>query len=270
MINAVTTSLPHLLDREAIKKTLEECHGRIDDAVSKLLDAEERGSISSQQGSSSTERDPDSNDDEFNGPNKKQDRRMSRATKAVRKENEQRARERAASQTSLTVEPDLKATTAEPTSTSIELPVRSHDEPKVKSATRKIKNEDDDDWVTPSDDDADDDFRPDPEEPDNDAASEYSGTSRSQSRGVGSTPPRSQPKVILQTCKTMRKQQGPQRKRITARDRIEMKKAAQKQARKDSKRNGIQASRQLIASSINVKRNSPPMDQVIGIKTLYI
>jgi hypothetical protein len=50
---------------------------------------------------------------------------------------------------------------------------------------------------------------------------------------------------------------------------METKKAAQKAARKESKRQGAQASRQLEITSANVKKN-PPIDLGIGIKTLYI
>lgn len=72
MVNAVTQSLPYVADRAAIQRMLEECKGSIDNAVSKLLDAEERGSVSSAQTSSSIERDPDSDDDDLYAPNKRQ------------------------------------------------------------------------------------------------------------------------------------------------------------------------------------------------------
>lgn len=71
MVNAVTQSLPYVVDRAAIQRMLEECKGSIDNAVSKLLDAEERGSVSSAQTSSSIERDPDSDDDDLYAPNKR-------------------------------------------------------------------------------------------------------------------------------------------------------------------------------------------------------
>ncbi|TKA60997.1 hypothetical protein B0A49_09406 [Cryomyces minteri] len=85
MIDVVSTSLPFLADKITVKKALEECKGSVNDAVSKLLDAEERGSVSSAQESSSVEREPDSDDDSYNGPNKKQNRRLSRATRSARK-----------------------------------------------------------------------------------------------------------------------------------------------------------------------------------------
>lgn len=81
-IDVVCKSLPYLADKVTIKRALEAAKGHIDLAVSTLLDAEEHGSNSSQVESSSVERDHDSDDDTYDGPNKKQDRRMSRATRA--------------------------------------------------------------------------------------------------------------------------------------------------------------------------------------------
>jgi len=80
-VDVVSKSLPFLADKPAIKRMLEECKGNIDSAVSRLLDAEEGGSASSAQESSSVEREQDSDDEAYNGPNKKQDRRVSRTVK---------------------------------------------------------------------------------------------------------------------------------------------------------------------------------------------
>ncbi len=92
MVNTVMSSLPYLADRATVQKTLEECKGSIDNAVSKLLDAEDQSSTSASQGSSSVERDPDSEDEDvISMARKKQDRRLSRATRAViEKKEEQR------------------------------------------------------------------------------------------------------------------------------------------------------------------------------------
>jgi len=78
----VHKSLPFLADKPTIKRALEAARGDVNAAVSSLLDAEENGSGSSQQESSSVERDHDSDDDAHDGPNKKQDRRMSRISRA--------------------------------------------------------------------------------------------------------------------------------------------------------------------------------------------
>lgn len=84
MIKVAMKSLPYLADPVTVQKTLEFCNGNVDDAVSKLLDAEDRSSSPSTRGSSSVERDHDSDDDDFSGPNKKQDRRLSRATQTIK------------------------------------------------------------------------------------------------------------------------------------------------------------------------------------------
>jgi OTU domain-containing protein 3 len=268
MINVVHQSLPYLADREMIKKTLEESKGNIDTAVSILLDAEERASVSSQQGSSCTERDPDSDDEELVGPKKKQDRRMSRATKALRKDKAQQKKEEVIPQVPSATKADAEPTpVTEPPSPAIELPVRPHITPHPRIVPRKLKSENDDEWVnTPSDDDGDGDFQPDLDDADDDVASNYSGSNRSQSQPLPAIAPKPL-HITVHTAKTYQKQPGPQRKRQTARDRIEMKKAAQKAARKESKRS---ASRQLEVTSINVTKNPPQLDLGIGIKTLYI
>jgi len=80
-IDVVSNCLPFLADKPTIKRALEASKGNIDAAVSNLMDAEENGSGSSAQESSSVERDQDSDDDTNAGPNKKQDRRLSRAAK---------------------------------------------------------------------------------------------------------------------------------------------------------------------------------------------
>ena len=83
-VDVVSKSLPFLADKPTIKRALEAAKGDVNLAVSNLLDADEYNSASSQQESSSVEREHDSDDDMNGGPNKKQDRRMSRASKAQR------------------------------------------------------------------------------------------------------------------------------------------------------------------------------------------
>ncbi|PNS18865.1 hypothetical protein CAC42_5404 [Sphaceloma murrayae] len=77
-VNALINSLPYLVDKQFAKKVLEENRGDVNAACSQILDSEDGGSASSAQESSSIEREPDSDDELLNAPNKKQDRRMSR------------------------------------------------------------------------------------------------------------------------------------------------------------------------------------------------
>lgn len=95
MVGVVMSSLPYLADREAIQKMIEECKGNVDAAVSKLLDAEAQSSASSARGSSSVERDVDSDDEEpIRGPKKRQDRRLStRAPPTFTHRKEERSRQ---------------------------------------------------------------------------------------------------------------------------------------------------------------------------------
>jgi hypothetical protein len=91
MVNSVTTSLPFLADDETIRKALQDNNGSVDAAVSQLLDEptstpSSPGSYSSQSGSSSVERDADSDEEEeIWGPNKRQNRKI-RAMKRKEKE----------------------------------------------------------------------------------------------------------------------------------------------------------------------------------------
>ena len=87
MIDVVQKSIPWIDDRATIKRAIEAAKGNIDNAVSNLLDAEGYGSSSSQHENSSVERDHDSDDDMHDGPNKKQDRRMSRASRAQKEQS---------------------------------------------------------------------------------------------------------------------------------------------------------------------------------------
>lgn len=291
MIRSVITSLPHLtVDEATIRKTLEEHGGNVDRVVSKFLDLEYPSSPPSpgsysQSGSSSIERDPDSDDEEIRGPNKRQNRRMSRAAKASRKGGIIVAKiepEQAIPTIELT-EPDSQVSSKLPTPSTLspllqlvaqsQLPSNSEDVPQTDSTVKsKLHNTKkvikDDEYIAPSDDDRDGDFQADE---DNDATSSYSASSGSQPASIDSTPPpRTRPKIIIRT-KTAQKQQPPQRKKLmTARERKEFKKAAQKQARKESKRSNANQQSTTSTTNNNRNRNSSPIEQVIGMKTLYI
>ncbi|MCJ1465041.1 hypothetical protein MMC07_003656 [Pseudocyphellaria aurata] len=90
-VNIVTKSLPYGTDRKEIIKTIEDCGGNVDAALSRLLDSDERSSASSARASSSVEREVDSDDEEpIRGPKKRQDRRLSRAARALAYEKEER------------------------------------------------------------------------------------------------------------------------------------------------------------------------------------
>ena len=86
----VQKSLPFPADSGVIHRALLKCNGDVDAVVSELMAANERGDTPSTQSSSSVERDQDSEDEDiFSGPKKKQDRRMSRATRALKQKDDQ-------------------------------------------------------------------------------------------------------------------------------------------------------------------------------------
>lgn len=80
-LKIVRASLPQYVDDEVIARVLKECNGNINNAVDKLLEFDDQRSTSSQQ--SSVDRETDSSDDNAHTPSKKQDRRLSRATKSA-------------------------------------------------------------------------------------------------------------------------------------------------------------------------------------------
>ena len=286
------TSVPHLgMDEIAIRKKLEESGGNVDKTVSKLLDTDYLSSNPpspgsySQSGSSSIERDPDSDDDEIYGPNKRQNHRMSRATKSSHKNSEVIT----IVETDLHPIPSIELTEPDsqfssklpnpsqlpPLSPLLVQPGLSEQPSNVeeiipnKPTARKTKTANDDDFA-PSDDENDDGFNPDE---DNDAASSYSVSSHSAPVSFGTTPPqRITIKLNTRNNKSMQKQNGPRQKKATARERKDLKKAAQKQARKESKRGVKQPQLATSTTSINQNRNrdSPPMEKVMDMTTLYI
>jgi OTU domain-containing protein 3 len=91
MEEVVLKSLPFIADRETVRKMLEEAKGNIDSAVSKLLDADERASISSSSNSSKRHLESDNEEETSLDRRKRRDRRQSSATKI----GSQKAREAA-------------------------------------------------------------------------------------------------------------------------------------------------------------------------------
>lgn len=285
MVNVVCQSLPYLADRATIHKTLEECKGNIDTAVSKLLDAEERGSVSSTQESSSVEREPDSDEEAHSGPNKKQDRRLSRASRTVLKEKDEQKRR------DLALRPKVY-----------------HNPPKTNGHTSLPKHKDangtkeeDEDETEEEDWENDPSYRESPSASPSACGSDYSTASKPTSGGVRlklSQPKRDSEKerppssasrevpngvkseqhgdsgVGVGPGKTQQRQPGPRQKRVTQRDKRDMKKAAQKAAAKERKQGmaagkAVNGKNGIIAAAVkNGKENSPAIEA--GIKTLYI
>ena len=264
MITTVQNSVPRFIDNDTAKRALEDANCNVDNAVSKLLlDMSDGSSTSSNPSSSiSTEREPDSDDEDSNGPNKRQDRRMSRATRAMRK-----AKERAASDDAGSLNPDGASGNQERSPTPVDLSNRIIKRPVSRKSCRKIVRDTEGDeestgcTTPPSEDEI-----PLKTAKEDDVISEYSTTSHSQSRA--STPAAPPIKITLKiTCSrsAVSKTEGPQQKRLPARDKQAFKKAAQKAARKESKRNKSAQAPQHIDTA-----NSSQNHLGQGMKALFI
>lgn len=265
-IDVVMKSLPFLTDKATIRRTLEECKGSIDNAVSRLLD-EDSGNQSSAQESSSIEREPDSDEDDIYGPNKSRNRRTgkqdkhnvtsaSRASSTTRdilkpKGHTQRLGSKLAlhdcsqeSQTSLISTTSSNA----PSPAAIAIP-DSDDELKQESDAEPV--------TTP----------PSPKLP----PSPRKGPVRIRLT-MPKPPPEMQESITnAHPGKTAQRQIGPQGRKISARDKKDMKKQAQKAARKErQQQQAASKSGSTRALPIMTKSNptSPSLDA--GIKVLYV
>lgn len=265
MITTVQNSLPRFIDNDTAKRALEDANCNVDNAVSKLLlDMSDGSSTSSNPGSSgSTEREPDSDEEDSNGPNKRQDRRMSRATRAMRK-----AKERAASTDDVANFSPAEAITnhKEGSPTPVDLSQRAIKRPVSRKSRRKIIRDTEDDegstgrTVSPSDDDTS--VEPTKED---DIISEYSTTSHSQSRASTPAVPIKITLKVTSSKSAAAKAEETQQRRLPARDQQALKKAAQKAARKESKRNkGAQAPQQVESAHANQNHLGQ------GMKALFI
>lgn len=243
MIDVVSKSLPFLADKPTIKRALEAAKGDVNLAVSNMLDEqEEYGSASSQQESSSVERDHDSDEDTHDGPNKKQDRRMSRASKAQR----QRATESKHALSQLATYAGSQESFTSGDSDASSMPDLSQQQPSNQPST------DTSNLQTPDD------------------------TSRSESPArppvrlkLHASRPPDHPQRI---GKTSQRQPGP---RMTARDKKDIKKQAQKAARKERQqlaaKGGQRRSQSPSAAGLALRQKgmteTPPVET---LRTLYI
>lgn len=247
MIDVVEKSLPFLADKPTIKRAIEASKGNINDAVSRLMDAEEYGSSSSHHESSSVERDHDSDDDMHDGPNKKQDRRMSRASRAQKERSH--GSKHALSQLT-TFDGSQESFTSHDSDVSSQ-PESSQNSTNTKpapsnDASAPMKQEDSSS-TTPSQPDATAPVKPPPR--------------------IKLLPPKPPP------GKTQQKQSGP---RISARDRKDIKKQAQKAARKERQQasaKGGTGNRTQSPSKVGITLRANGMTEtppVETLRTLYI
>ena len=245
MMDVVSASLPFLADKPTIKRALEVAKGDVNLAVSNLLEAEEYGSASSQQESSSVEREQESEDDVHHGPNKKRDRRLSRASKALHG----RSLESRQALSHLAVRDGSQESIGSWDSDTSSIPERIQS-----TITRPTENEDSEAYLKVED---------------STSASRSNSPARPPIR-LKIHPPRP-PDQVQRVGKTQQRQPGP---RVTARDRKELKKQAQKAARKErqqltSRRGARSQSPSAAGLALRQKgmTDTPPVET---LRTLYI
>lgn len=245
MVDNVLKSLPYITDRSTAKRALEQQHGDIDAAVSVLMDAEERSSSCSTTGGSSIERDADSDDEEPIGPKKKQNRRLSKASTALMKQE---------------VSQEDRAM-AVPISRTGKAKIEGH---KISPMQEKHII----DLTELPDEDAE--WRPEPHIKGDDTDSSSSETSQNSfDRSTSSTSSTSEPAPVKPNLKWRPKQSGP--RRMTARDRKDAKKALQKAAakeRKQEKATGKTSAHNQPPTLKTGKANAPIVEK--PFRTLYI
>ena len=270
MIDTVAKSLPYLTDKVTIKRTLENCKGSVNEAVSRLLDAEERGSISSAQESSSVEREADSDEEALNGPNKKRDRQIGRARRVHMRNRKQQSHDMASK---------LAANDASQSSFASASSFESHSA--LRSSITPPRSADNSPPTCPEEADHDYDNS---ETEDSDWVPSYKSSSRTSTSALHRTgpvrikihppkPPDKEKPDSGKSGRTAQKQSGPQNHRPTAREKKDMKKAAQKAARKQRAQAEAAASRAHVSAKLPIlikERgvNTPAIE--CGVKTLYI
>lgn len=247
-IKIVASALPFAVAEQLIKSTLIECNGIVNNAVDRLLEADERRSNSSQQ-SSSIDRDGDSSDQSSVAPNKKQDRRLSRASKVALKLSHDRRKKQIASQLD-TVGASLDSL-VESTSNR---PPRTH---------RNRRS------IMDSDDEEDSPLEP-LRDGDTSSGSEYSAP-------ASAPPPTVVTSIKLKltpstAAKVVQKPPTSQKRLVAARDVKVMKKQAQKTAAKERRQalpsSALQPSQEPVA--VEHQQTSPHPTMATGMKTLYI
>lgn len=254
----VKASLPHYVDDEVIARVLKECNGNINNAVDKLLEFDDQRSTSSQQ--SSADRESESSDDNAHTPSKKQDRRLSRATKSALRTKHNIRQQQVALKLDMygdSLDELLKSQTPPPLS------------PQKRGST-VLDSDDDDDSVEPLRDG------------DTSSGSEYSAPLeppvpsvtgiklRLNMKSRETTPqikPESTPEPAAEA-----KPAAPPPKRVSARDMKMMKKQAQKSAAKERKQATFAAAKKapLKSGSDAPVSNSDHPAMATGIRTLYI
>ncbi|KAI4144462.1 MAG: hypothetical protein L6R39_004171 [Caloplaca ligustica] len=243
MIDIVLKSQSVLEDRAVIQKKLESANGNVNVVVENLIESQQVWtSPGASDGSSSISREQDSDDDDYTGPKKKQDRRLSRASRAAIKEKEDLRKHELAVR--------MKDRQLSPTKESASPPMISVNDVKVHDSDET----EEEDWRNTSS------YKDSESTSVSTTASEYSVGSKPASGGVRlklSQPkkdvdklqppaktahqPAPKPAEPASAASAMSNEAKavPPRRRLYRRDELDMKKAAQKANAKNRKKNNV-------------------------------
>ncbi|KAI4106781.1 MAG: hypothetical protein L6R37_001983 [Teloschistes peruensis] len=228
MIDLVIKSQSILEDRMVIQKKLQDAGGNVDTVVSNLLDAQHASSeSSSRDGSSSIEREQDSDDEDFTGPKKKQDRRLSRASHAALKQKEGQRKHDLAVRMKERQLPSTKESASPPVISINDVKLHDSDETE------------EEDWRNASS------YKDSESASVSTSASEYSGGSKRTGQRLKLSQPKKEADKLQPPSKkahqpidaSASQTAAPRRRRLYRRDQLDMKKSIQKHNAKERKKN---------------------------------
>ncbi|KAL8939283.1 MAG: hypothetical protein Q9211_002808 [Gyalolechia sp. 1 TL-2023] len=275
MIDLVIKSQSYLEDRVVIQKKLEDAKGDVNAVVDNLIECQQVwSSPGASDGSSSIEREHDSDDEDYTGPKKKQDRRLSRASRVAIKEKEDQRKHELAVR--------MKDRQLPTTEESVSPPVISVNDVKLHDSDET----EEEDWRHGSS------YQDSESASVSTSASDYSITSKPVSGGVRlklsqpkkdanklQPPPKTTHKPTTKTNERVAPSFGvateekaaPRRRRLYRRDELDAKKLAQKANAKNRKKDNAARVRgqQSISPLTHTVKENTPMVQA-GIKMLCI
>lgn len=276
MIDVVIKSQSYLEDRAIIQKKLEDAKGDVNTVVDNLIESQQTwSSPGASDGSSSIEREHDSDDEDYTGPKKKQDRRLSRASRIAIKEKEEQRKHELAVRMKDRQLPTTEESASPPVISVNDVKLHDSDETEEEDWRNGSSNQDSESASVST------------------SASDYSTTSKPASGGVRlkltqpkkdadklQPPPKTTCNPVLKaeervpSVSSVVLKEGnvaPRRRRLYRRDELDAKKLAQKVNAKNRKKNNaarVRSQDKISPLTHTVKENTPVVQA--GIKLLCI
>ncbi|KAL8718804.1 MAG: hypothetical protein Q9225_004114 [Loekoesia sp. 1 TL-2023] len=275
MIDVVIKSQSYLEDRAIIQKKLEDAKGDVNTVVDNLIESQQTwSSPGASDGSSSIEREHDSDDKDYTGPKKKQDRRLSRASRTAIKEKEEQRKHELAVRMKDRQLPTPEESASPPVISVNDVKIHDSDETEEEDWRNGSSNQDSESASVST------------------SASDYSITSKPTSGGVRlklSQPkkdadklqpppktahnpaPKAKERVPSSSVVLKEGNVAPRRRRLYRRDELDAKKLAQKVNAKNRKKNNaarVRSQDKISPLTHTVKENTPVVQA--GIKLLCI